>query len=442
MSGQQEESKKKRGAERQLTKDEYDEGKDDDDTADVANGEFKKADAETLATRRIVKVKRPGASESKQTNPFSAATLTKGESKSVFGTAFKSSGFGAKNDKLSFGSGSSGFGSAPSTNGTSLFGGDSKFTFGASKSTSVFGGASFSKDGTSATESSKFSFGKLNEADESKKETVSILPENVQVSNGEEGEECLMEVRVRSFEWVEMEERQGPKSGEEEAASMAVFSADKNGTPEASKDSKSETESKEAEKAEEGEKEDQETAADNLDSKEEGQDRPSEKESSKIEGKDTEKGAKDTSEVDGDSSEKEESKKESQEKDTAENEVKGQNKSGSDDSNVDKKKEIPRRWREMGIGPLRVLKASSTGITRVVQRRENAEGGIGTKVLVNTLLQKESRVTKQSEKHLQLATVGNDGPALYLLKVKPQDLSHFYDLLTTQIAAAKSAVAG
>mmetsp|Transcript_28978 Transcript_28978/g.43780 ORF Transcript_28978/g.43780 Transcript_28978/m.43780 type:complete len:447 (-) Transcript_28978:56-1396(-) len=445
MSELEEEGKKKRGAERQLTKDEYNDANEDEDITYVANGEFKKADAETLAKRRIVKVKRPSASSEKQENPFSAATLTKGEGKSVFGSAFKSSGFGATKDKLSFGSGSGGFGSASSTNGTGLFGRDSKFTFGTNKSTtSVFGGAS-------ASETSKFSFGKLNASDSTKKEAVSLLPENVQVSNGEEGEECLMEVRARSFEWVKQEEREGPKSGEEEAASMAVFTADKNGLSDEfkkedggerllkRKEKKGDTESEEAKKKAEAGKKEEEAITNVLDDQDKSQENAKKEEKTEIYSRDMIKGGQETSETNGDTSESTESRKESQEKDLSEKEV--QNQPISNDTDVDAQKETPRRWREMGIGPLRVLRASSTGITRVVQRRENAEGGMGTKVLINASLQKESHVTKQSEKHLQLATVGSGVPALHLLKVKPQDLPRLYDLLKTQIEAAKSALA-
>lgn len=442
MSGQEEEGKKKRGAERQLTKDEYNDADEDEDIADVANGEFKKADAETLAKRRIVKVKRPSASSDKQENPFSAATLTKGEGKSVFGSAFKSSGFGANKDKLSFGSGSSGFGTASSTNGTGLFGGDSKFTFGTNKSTtSLFGGAS-------ASETSKFSFGKLNASDSTKKEAVSLLPENVQVSNGEEGEECLMEVRARSFEWVKQEEREGPKSGEEEAASMAVFTADKNGLSDEFKtenggekileEEKGDTETEEAKKKAAAGKEEEGAITNGFDDQDKSQEK---KKGEKTEtySKDTKKEVQETSGTNGDTSEKTDSRKESQQKDLSKKPI--QNQPIGNDADVDSQKETPRRWREMGIGPLRVLRASSTGITRVVQRRENAEGGMGTKVLINASLQRESHVTKQSEKHLQLATLGSGVPALHLLKVKPQDLPRLYDLLKTQIEAAKSALA-
>jgi len=69
--------------------------------------------------------------------------------------------------------------------------------------------------------------------------------------------------------------------------------------------------------------------------------------------------------------------------------------SSKEDQGVDKEegdkppKSTPKvgEWKEMGIGPIRVLvpiSSSYTSTVRLVQRRETTPGGQGTKVLLNT----------------------------------------------------------
>ena len=79
-------------------------------------------------------------------------------------------------------------------------------------------------------------------------------------------------------------------------------------------------------------------------------------------------------------------------------------------------------WKEVGIGPLRILVSSSsststtsssnnnnddekdqTSTARIVQRRESTPGGPGTKLILNVLLRKECVVEKRGEKFVKLA---------------------------------------
>ena len=75
--------------------------------------------------------------------------------------------------------------------------------------------------------------------------------------------------------------------------------------------------------------------------------------------------------------------------------------SGSADQQSSKKAESS--WREVGIGPLRVLTDTNTSHTRVVQRRENTPGGQGTKLILNVSLKDECSVQKMGDKILRLA---------------------------------------
>lgn len=60
-------------------------------------------------------------------------------------------------------------------------------------------------------------------------------------------------------------------------------------------------------------------------------------------------------------------------------------------------------WKEVGIGPLRVLTDGEH--TRIVQRRENTPGGQGTRLILNVPLRKECRVEKPNDKFVKLAAV-------------------------------------
>lgn len=124
------------------------------------------------------------------------------------------------------------------------------------------------------------------------------------------------------------------------------------------------------------------------------------------------------------------------------------NKEGSQ-SDEQVSQEQQKNWREVGIGPLRVLKtkqinpsspkqsSSSTDDTtssttfRIVQRRECTPGGPGTKVILNIIIGGDvpCTISRQTDKYVQLATVscGEEGKEdtakkgdsiMYLFKVK------------------------
>eukprot|EP00979_Chaetoceros_neogracilis_P010235 scaffold2408_cov279-Chaetoceros_neogracile.AAC.31 len=58
-------------------------------------------------------------------------------------------------------------------------------------------------------------------------------------------------------------------------------------------------------------------------------------------------------------------------------------------------------WKEVGIGPLRVL--TDDKHARIVQRRENTPGGQGTKLILNLALRDECRVERMGDKFVKLA---------------------------------------
>jgi hypothetical protein len=82
-------------------------------------------------------------------------------------------------------------------------------------------------------------------------------------------------------------------------------------------------------------------------------------------------------------------------------------------------------WKEVGIGPLRILTSTSKSTTkpaslcedvgdktkattssttaRIVQRRESTPGGPGTKLILNVMLKKECVVEKRGDKFIKLA---------------------------------------
>ena len=58
-------------------------------------------------------------------------------------------------------------------------------------------------------------------------------------------------------------------------------------------------------------------------------------------------------------------------------------------------------WKEVGIGPLRVL--TDQRHARIVQRRENTPGGQGTKLILNLALRDECQVERKGDKFVRLA---------------------------------------
>jgi len=109
------------------------------------------------------------------------------------------------------------------------------------------------------------------------------------------------------------------------------------------------------------------------------------------------------------------------------------------------------RWHEAGTGPLRVLKKtndessgdSEAGYSlRLVQRRETSPCGPATKVIINVPLWKESTFEKPSEKHVKVNTVNAHGKTTTLLcKFKTSmDADQVFELLKKQCENANSMV--
>lgn len=223
--------KKKRVADRQITQDDPDDDSDANDEPKDLNDPFPKASEDVLAKRKIVKVKRPtptvaasGIADA-SSNPFASTSLTAttqsssntNGTKKVFGSGSAFSGFQGFGSGTSTGfgtsaSGGGGFGTSASSSG---FGSTSKSTgFGTVASTdsaekekkttpSLFG---------SSSGSSGFSFGfaktastSPSTADAATSAAAVTLPENVELTTGEEDEIKLCEVRCKSFKWVEEE---------------------------------------------------------------------------------------------------------------------------------------------------------------------------------------------------------------------------------------------
>lgn len=73
------------------------------------------------------------------------------------------------------------------------------------------------------------------------------------------------------------------------------------------------------------------------------------------------------------------------------------------DNDKDKGKEHL-EWAEVGVGPLRVLKAKDGSAARLVMRREDKKGGQGTKVILNIKIREYTSARKQGEKALCVST--------------------------------------
>lgn len=427
----QEEPKKKRGADRQITKDDRDD--DDDDGDDDGHGgeggpptgTFQRADAATLAKRKIIKVKRPSTTvtststataasttgdnqqkqddtdNTKKSNPFATALSGFAGGATMNSTTIGFSGFGA----AALGGGTvgsstttttTGFGFANSSTSTSSgamslggfasLGGASKIgetTFGFSPATttlgSAFGGGKSSIFG--AGDAPKFGFASTGLSTNTSGVAggdvdSAILPVDVEVTNGEEGEELLFEMRSKSFQLVtthdDDDEEETPSAQQEtlQPASMSVPPSSSTAPTTAAATSSSSS-------VGEGQ-----------------QQQPPPSSAEHVNGE--EKVA--TSGTTSNNTE--------QPNDTINNNTQQQ--------------QNHHRWSELGKGPLRVLRNKETRKARIVQRRENAAGGQGTKLLLNTVLNKDSKLTRPSDKHVQLVTVGtSNGAAIsYLFKVR------------------------
>ena len=370
----------KRTAERQITKDDREEEENDDGghpmdkTEAEPTGTFEKADAATLATRKIVKVKRPPVEvDETKKNPFAAALSKSGGS--VFGSGFgAATGFGA-----AIGSAAGGFG----TTATSGFGS----TFGAAASTSAFGasptgGSIFGKQAEGGgLAASGFASSAFATSTDPAPAGEPVLPDDVEVTNGEEGESLVHEVRAKTFELVDEEEFMATNVSDGPIPASNSIPPSSGSGPTLEKDY----------------------------------------EPKAVEKNGTKKHADESKEEAIDA---EESKKPSEETTKEPTPTAG----------------TVKKWREVGIGPLRVLKKEHA---RIVQRRETAPGSLGTKLMVNIQLHQECTVTRPSEKHVQLGAIMNGKPASFLFKVKNAlEGQALQDLFQREIEEAASCVGG
>lgn len=388
------EAPKKRTAERELTKDNYSEKSHDDEKGPETG--FPKADEATLKKRRIVKANRPskhlsssGETNDEQSqnsnNPF--ANISMSTTGPIFGSAFAGGGFGAA--KAGFGFASTGGFVSNATPGSST--------------ASVFGGSTVFSGGLSSVASSESaSFGTAS----SKPEPPSVvLPEEVEIRNGEEEEECVVEFRAKSFILADVEEKEASEPPEQRPSAPSVPPSSSNApvavrpTLEAAGTDVAANESKSA--SEESQPEDKKKAK-------EGDATVSEKEGELA-------------------SDKEKSKEAA--------------KTNGDKANKPDEKNRQQEWRELGIGPLRILKKDECH-TRLVQRRETVPGGAGTKLIINVPLPKECTVALQGEKYVRLTTIKPSGKAaIFLLKVKTsREAQELRDVLEMEIEEAASYV--
>lgn len=410
------EERKKRAAERQITKDDKEEN---NDTVTEPSRGFPKADEETLKKRRIVKVKHVASNqdEEKKSNPF--ANLS---SKSVFGSGY-AGGFGTSSS--GFGSGGGGFSIGSSFGNTASQGANSS-------TASVFGSA-FS-GGIPSTTSSESAFGAPNQAVEQQV----AFPEQVDLKTGEEDEVCILELRAKSHVLVEKQETKQTEQVDDSVHSVPPSSSNVSAA-----DAKGEIGNKES--AEESKQAHAQQA-------EAGDEKPKEpqEESTKKEGESTnakEEPKKDAQEEPA--SAKEEPKKDAQKNVDAKEKAQDTKKQqhwqelgivvAKEKAQDTKKKQ--QDWQELGIGPLRILKKDKSH-TRVVQRRESAVGGAGTKLLINAALPKESKVGRPSDQHVRFTTIEPSGKAaIYLLKVKTKaEANQLQQVLEKEIAQASSFV--
>jgi hypothetical protein len=379
------EERKKRVADRQITKDDREEDNDDEEEQTEPSQGFPKADEETLKKRRMVKVRKSekqitnhdGDEEKKSSNPFASISKSTG---SVFGSGY-GGGFGAAQTGTGFGFGG-GFGRAQA--GTT------------SSTASVFGSSTAFSGGLESTASSESAFGTTVSSSARSEQQVATFPEEAELRTGEEDEDVIFTVRAKSHILVDkkevMQEEVTDDAPSVPPSSLNTLPAEtkENGTKEKAAEESKATDADQAEASDEKPNDSQE-----------------------------------------ESSEKKEGLASAKEETTADAQ-----------SNGDEKKKR-QEWRELGIGPLRILKKDKCH-TRVVQRRESAPGGAGTKLLINAPLPKESEIGRPSDQHIRFTTIEPSGKAaIYLLKVKTKsEADQLQKVLEVEISQAKSFVGG
>ena len=416
-------------------------GNDEELQDESPDAPFPKASPEELSKRRIIKVNvrdrdrpvtsegsgtsetGPGGSKDSSTvptkNPFAAALAKTGAG--VFGSAFTASkgfgaakgfGFGSSNtgkdtNKTAGGFGSEGGFGAGNGFGGGGFGGSGRSSSGFGNllnktkegGPSVFGGTPDTEKtpttffgGTPRTENSASSASTEKDSatqDKTNDTTKSIFSADTEVINGEEGYECVFTSRAKAFVLIEATEKESSSSAESSSSGPIPMSL-----------------------------------------------RPSLSTNDKSNGTDTDNNAnKETPNEDSKTNEQ----AASTEGDGTGESSKEKNAASDGTSRAETGKKTT-KWQELGIGPLRII--SKDSMSRVVHRRESAAGSMGTKLLVNVALPKECRLTRPSEKHVQLASIRQNGkPAVYLFKLRNAvDAKALEDALAKEIQSAESIV--
>lgn len=215
------ESRRKRGAERQITKDDRDDESGSED--DPVREGFRKAEDAILAQRRIVKVARTAEGgvdfSKKKVNPFAGVTLTAAtkpdndddkvenstdaaDKPKVFGAATGFSGFATLGESKGFGfATAAGFGEAFKTADPNAFGG----------AAATFAFAKTADEGSNTTT-----------ALVKKEDAKTILPSDYELKSGEEDETLVLEKRCKTYRSGTAEAAKSPTSTTAEAAVPSV----------------------------------------------------------------------------------------------------------------------------------------------------------------------------------------------------------------------------
>jgi len=331
------------------------------ETEKISQNKDKKTGDENTGGSKEKEEHKIDASEPKNGKQSLDSTSTRDKTNSlkhkVFGSnASTSTLFGGMSSKVGFGSSAfakqtnslstTGFGSTSgSTAPSSLSGSNKSSIFGSGNilSSTKFGTTSIAQTSNFGKKEGNGIFPSTNCENDENTSTTTIMPESVKVSNGEEGENCLFQIRAKLFKLVTF--RKEEKIDDESTQEFV-------GIPPSSN-------------------------------------------------------TKDTQAKD-DNEEGKQLKRQQEHKNT--------------NATAEKK------WSEVGIGPVKILekrldeKDDGNGKTntssadekqktfnekksiRVVQRRESAPWGQGTKLILNVSLRSECHVTRQSDKYVKLAT--------------------------------------
>ena len=438
-------AKKKRTADRQITKDEYEEGDGDgDDANNEGDGSFVKAPEAVLKGRRIVKARRPAAAASsseaetttKSTNPFANTTLVADSNNNnkdapkIFGSGSGFGGFGAAaasatttTTTASGGGFGGGFGSATpyqgfatatgTSTGFGAFGaaaaaaasttkeGDTtgvttKNLFDTSKGASAvpsFGfGAPSSAATTTTTTTTASTKDDKSSAEPTTKAASATVPtvqlpasDAVHVTTGEEDEKVLFEERAKAFKLVEdtKEDDNIDSTTTQQAAAPCVAPSSTSFAAKA---------------------------------KESGPDAAA--------GSPAKRDTKDTTTTDS----------------TTEAAVAEETKTSETTTATAATTATTthKRWQELGVGPLRLLQGGPQAL-RLVQRYQGKNpGDRPTRVLLNEPLYREATILRQGDKYIQV-TMPSAPPSTFNFKfVKEERALDFYNCLTKHKEHAKA----